>query len=389
MSTTAATTTGAGLAARSRPREAAAEAAKNIPVKIWASIGGVILLFEAYVIIRWVTGPYFTPTHVGASKIPTWMQISLHTQEVVLGLILLYVIWRYIVQPFRLNGRVSSDGLMSISILVFAWFQDPLANYSGTWFTYNSGLVNMGSWLNDVPGAVAQGRPGAQIGEGILWDAFLYPGVLFLVGAVFGTWFMRKVKERRPQTTTLGLLAAVYALQVFLDLIWEGVILMPLGAYTYQGAPNWISINTSHYYKYPFYEGLAFGATMTCWAALRYFTDDRGNTFVERGLDRMKLPAGRETGVRLLAIGAFVSLTMFACTTVPWNLMAMHQSAWPKDIQKRTYFTQGLCGIRTSYACPGPSIPMPRGNDGAHVAPNGTLVVPRGTELPKPVPIQR
>jgi Spirocyclase AveC-like len=375
----------AGDVAFERARPVTREAVKNIPVKVWAGFGGVVFLFEAYVITRWVSGPYFTPVHIGASRIPTWMKFSLHIQEAVFFLIFAAVAWHFIIKPFRREGRFSTDGLLSIAIMVFAWFQDPIANYSGAIFTYNSGLLNMGSWINDVPGAVTQGRPGAMISEGF-WDMMIYPGVLFLC-AVLGTAFMRKLKERRPQTTPLGLIASVYAFMIFIDFIMEAVILMPLGGYTYAGAPNWSSINVGHYYKYTFLEGLTFGGTMACWAAFRYFKDDHGRTIAERGIDRLKVSRAQDTGLRFLAIGAFVSLSMFVCTTVPWNWMALHQSTWPKDVQKRTYFTQGLCGAATTFACDGPSVPIPRSNSSVHLAPNGTLVVPPGQHLPRLVPL--
>ena len=198
-----ATATG-DLAMPSRPLEATREAASNVPVKVWATFGALIFAFEAYVIFQWVTGPYFTPVDIGASEVPDWMEISLRAQEVVFGVILAFVIWHFIVQPLRKERRMTSDGLLCIAIFVFAWFQDPIANYSGAIFTYNSGLVDMGSWVNEVPGAVTQGQPGAQISEG-LWVAMIYPGVLFL-GTVLGTWFMRKTKQRFPGIRPLGLI---------------------------------------------------------------------------------------------------------------------------------------------------------------------------------------
>ena len=100
-------------------------------------------------------------------------------------------------------------------------------------------------------------------------------------------------------------------------------------------------------------------------------------------------PRLRRSACASWPIGAFVSLTMFAFTTVPWNWMALHQSEWPEDIQKRTYFTQGLCGEDTSYACAGPDKPIPTGNDSIHLGPDGSLVVPEGTEIKKTPPVDR
>ena len=155
---------------------------------------------------------------------------------------------------------------------------------------------------------------------------------------------------------------------IFVDFIMEAVILMPLGGYTYSGAPDWTSVNIDHYYKYTFLEGLTFGASWSAWAALRYFKDDKGRTIVERGIDKVEAPT-RKTALRFFAIGAFVSLTMFTFTTVPWNWMALHQSEWPEDVQKRSYFTQGLCGADTTFACAGPSAPLPRADKSGILGP--------------------
>jgi hypothetical protein len=66
-----------------------------------------------------------------------------------------------------------------------------------------------------------------------------------------------------------------------------------------------------------------------------------------------------------------------------------HTSSYPADVQKRSYFTDGICGAGTDTACSGPNVPIPVGNSSARVGPNGTLTVPKGTALPKLVPLSR
>jgi len=45
------------------------------PVHVFAALGAAFLLVEAYVLLRWVTGPYFTTVPSGPSDPPTWMKI--------------------------------------------------------------------------------------------------------------------------------------------------------------------------------------------------------------------------------------------------------------------------------------------------------------------------
>src|SRR5689334_2760858 len=44
------------------------------PVRIWAVIGGAILVFQLYVWIRWISGPYFERVPAGPSDPPTLMK---------------------------------------------------------------------------------------------------------------------------------------------------------------------------------------------------------------------------------------------------------------------------------------------------------------------------
>src|SRR5258708_28653939 len=134
-----------------RPREAVRETAieerEALPVKVWAAIGGLVLAFEAFVMVKWITGPNFTPVHTGVTPVPGWMKGSLVTMEIGFTLLWLWCIWHFIVRPLRTDGRMSTDGLLCLGFFVFCWFQDPLADYGGAVFTHNSYLVNIGSWL--------------------------------------------------------------------------------------------------------------------------------------------------------------------------------------------------------------------------------------------------
>ena len=67
----------------------------------------------------------------------------------------------------------------------------------------------------------------------------------------------------------------------------------------------------------------------------------------------------------------------------------MHADPWPEDLQKRSYFTMGICGDGTDRLCPDPV-----STDAIATAPatsirTGKLVLPEGVELPKIVPFER
>ena len=80
--------------------------------------------------------------------------------------------------------------------------------------------------------------------------------------------------------------------------------------------------------------------------------------------------------LRFLSVSGVVTSIFFVFYHLPMMHFALVGHAWPQDVQQRSYFTPGLCGEGTSYACPGPDVPIPRRNTSLHVNPDGQLVVP-------------
>jgi hypothetical protein len=213
-----------------------------------------------------------------------------------------------------------------------------------------------------------------------------YSGVLLCTMLV--CWFMRFLKARRPEIGTPLLLAATFVFCVVLDVVMEGLILVPMGTYTYPGAHKSVSFFADTYYQFPIYQGLMWGSAQLGFAALRYFTDDRGRTFAERGLERVQGGFVRQQTTRFLAVFAVISLIFFLGYNVPTQWVGTHAEAWPEDVQKRSYFTVGICGEGTGRLCPNPVLPI-EGKDSAYIDPDGKVVLPEGMELPKIVPFER
>ena len=164
---------------------------------------------------------------------------------------------------------------------------------------------------------------------------------------------------------------------------------MPMGLYVYPGAIQSLSINAGTYYQWPLYEGVLYGGVMAGLCSLRYFTDDKGRTFVEKGLDQIQGGFFKQQFTRFLAIFAACSMIFFFLYNVPVQFFALHADPWPEDIQKRSYFTMGVCGEGTGRLCPHPALPIDQGEASIYVDPDGKVVIPEGTELPKIVPFDR
>ncbi len=356
------------------------------PVRMWAIAGGAILAFQLYVWIRWMTGPYFKRVPAGPSDPPTLMKVVLLTWTAVIVLGLPVGIYYFIVRPWRRERRITLDGMLLVACgLLF--FQDPLLNYFNTWSTYNSWMFNRGSWVQHIPGWVSYGEPGRMMAEPLLMNA---PGYSYgvLLCTILGCWVMRRAKSRWPNISNAGLIGVLIVWTFFFDLVMEGLFLMPMGLYIYPGAIKSLSINAGTYYQWPVYEGLMWGGVQAGLCALRYFTDDRGRTFVERGLERVQGGFAMQQLTRFLAIFAACSMFFFVFYNIPAQWFAMHQDPWPADIVKRSYFLMGICGDGTDRLCPDPALPVPGKNSG-YINPDGKLVLPDGVKLPTIVPFDK
>lgn len=307
------------------------------------------------------------------------VHVTWQVAGILVTIVLLYVV---LVRPWRRDGRPSTDGLMAIACLLLV-FQDPWSSYVQHWFTYNSSLPNMGSWVNEIPGWLAFGAPGRQVLEPLLWSPFMYCYAFFGI-TVLGSVAMRKAKRRRPHWGNLRLFGFCCAFMIVVDFVLEGVLFLPLGFYSYAGG-HW-SLFPDAYHKFPAHEAVFAGTMFAVMASVRYFVDDKGQSLAERGTDSIRAPAGRKSLLRFLAIFGIFNVAVLACYNIPTAIIAANSTAWPADVQKRSYLTDRVCGQGTGRACPGPNVPISRGASSIHLGPNGQLVLPDGTPAPNIVP---
>jgi hypothetical protein len=370
--------------AAARPTDVPVDDTTTPAVKWWATLGVVVVLFVAYVLIKWATGPYFKNVPAGPTHVPTWMHVELTAWQIVSIPAALFLLYRFVVRPWIRERSVGVDGILLIGFAVM-WFQDPLSSSGNHWFVYNTSMVNFGSWANSVPGFAGWGHPGAMTSEPILFTPAAYVYIMF-IGAAVGCASMRWAKNRWPRITTAGLVAWCFGTMCLFDIVLEGIIWLPLGVFEYPGG-HW-SLFPSTYHKYPLNEMLTIGTVFTAISCLRFFTNDKGQMWIERGIDKVRGGAGKKLALRgLAAIGA-IQLIMFLGYNVPNTAIGFNSTAWPTDLQKRSYFTNGICGAGTNRLCPGPDVANMR-NGAAYIGANGTVVVPAGKTLPKIVPFAK
>jgi Spirocyclase AveC-like len=366
------------VAAGARP---AAPAVEGKPVKAWAAFGAAWLTLYLYILIRWVTGPNFKRVPAGPTPLPSWMKtvITVYT-PFGLAAVVFCVYW-FIIRSYRRKGRFNSEALLLMVMGGILWVQDPWVSYYQPVFTFNSYQWNMGSWVADVPGwsSIAAGHPGAMQAYPVLFLIPLYTYALFTV-TLLCAHLMRKAKTRWPQMSNLTLLGSCWLFASVFALVMEGAWLR-LGFYGYwEGIPS-LTLFHGHYYQIPVYESALLGLWWTFFAALMYYRNDRGETLAERGISQIRAGEPAKVALRLLALIGVASSIYMVAYNIPYQWFNLRTGKWPSDVQKRSYFTNGICGPGTSQACPSPNLPISR-RSGVHFDPQGRVVVPRGTPPP-------
>ncbi len=353
------------------------------PVRVWAVCGVLIAAFEIYVLAKWVTGPYFKSVPAGPTPVPEAMKVGI-TAITIFGFVVAPVlIYRYVVAPWRREGRLTSEALMLIWFGTLAWFYDPFANFFSPYFTWNSWGWNRGSWVAEIPGwhSIAAGSPGRTMAYPMLAVPFGYLWALFAV-AMLCVWVMRKTKARFPDVGALGLMTVCFLFGTVFFFVLEA-ILVRTGIYGYHAAIPSLTVWYGHYYQLPIYESVLSGVYFTGYASLLYFRNDKGHTIAERGIERLSLGRRSSTAVRFFALAAAGTAIYMFTYNIPYWIITQYHEPWPRDVQTRSYMTDFICGPSTNQACPTRDLPAAsRGQ--IHFDPQGRLIVPPGEQSPNP-----
>jgi hypothetical protein len=314
----------------------------------WAAgIGMVLFAFEAYLLVKWATGPNFKTVPYGPSEPPLWMKWGMNVYQPVGIALTLYCFWRLLIRPWVRERRVTFFGLLC-PVLLLTSIYDPLGAYFHPWYGYNAYFLNYGSPLpGGVPGWQGFAEPGAMIA----WPIIMIPTIYVLVFMLFiwsGAALMRWLRNRFERMPPI-LVACCFVAFVAFDVFIEGNVMMRLGWYAETG----LSINEGTYYQNPWRNILLAALMWTVMACLWYFRDDHGNTLVERGLRGVRRDSGKGIVLRFFAVLAAIQLILIIFYQVPMALYEKHQNGhWPESISTQTYLNDHQCGYDTPRPCP-------------------------------------
>lgn len=351
------------------PERSLGSSERVAPVTVWAAIGALFMALNVYVLVKWITGPNFVEVGTGPDRPPAWMRTVLDVSQVVLPVAAVFTIYWLLVRPWRRRGAVTWDGLLTLGLLTVSLW-DPASAYLQTWFGYNSYLFNRGAPIFELPGVVSAHGPGLAPAWPIIAVPAIYVACLSWL-VIAGCAVMRAAKRRFPGLRAPALVGVAFGYAVLADVVLEGLIFMPLGFYSYAG--GWMNVlNSGTYFQLPLNDILHVAVVFGSLAALRYFTNDRGETLVERGVGAIPGRAYKKIGLRALAVIGMSHVALLAGYHIPnaiWG--GANSRPWPQDVLERSYF-QNQCGEHLNRACPGWDVPLGRG--GGYLDWNGNLV---------------
>ena len=324
------------------------------PVLVWAIFGVLQVIFAIYCVVRWAAAGQMRPTQPGPDVMSASTTVVMWLLQVVGPGVAVWIIWRFVVVPWRRDRRLSSDGILVIACFAIGIPHDILNTYTSPSFSYNSHYVNAGSWMSQVPGVLT---PNAHlVPEPLLLVLPAYGWCVFLA-AVLGCWIMGRVRRRWPQVPYPGLLGLTFACFAALDVVFESTLVW-LHVQCYTGVIHGMTLWEGTDHQLPGYEVVFWAVFWTGMSALRFSRDDRGLTIAERGVASLRVAPRQATVIRLLAVIGAATAIITVLYNVPWQLASSHNNRFPTALP--SYLLNGICAPASKPAsaevppCPGP-----------------------------------
>jgi hypothetical protein len=322
----------------------------------WAGAGAILLAFQIYVLTSWITGPHFESTDPGADPLPAWQSATFTSLQIGIPLAAAVLLYLWVVRPWRRERHLTTDAMIALAAsTVFFW--DMVMNYTSVTLFYNSHLLNRGAWANGSwPTWIS---PNAnKLPEPLLIVPPAYTALVFSQ-VILILFLLRKVKARWPGLGVAGTLATIVVGLTITDTLIEGAVLRT-GVYAYPGGIRAITLFAGQTYQIPMSETVLFGGfALGAIACLSHFRDDRGQTFVERGINTLQWNFKAKQGVKFFAIYGAIHLAFVVLYMIPQQWFAVHSDPFPDGYP--SYMVNQMCSAGLDgKTCPGPGVPMPR-----------------------------
>jgi hypothetical protein len=227
----------------------------------------------------------------------------------------------HLVRDVRRQGRLLTFDVMFCLCGATLWWADEALNFWVPAFLPSSNFVNLTNPCGHLPLVVNSdcGRVPDAILFFFLVETFGVLGAAMVAGAG-----IRRLRARFPDLSSAQIVLIVFGVGLAIDVTWE-MASVALGLWTYM-LPQGLQVG--HGARFPWIEALAGGTWFATFIVLRNFKDDRGRSFLERGLDHHTPRARR--GITMLAMYGLFQFVMWVPGNLPQGLASFYAPQWPK-----------------------------------------------------------
>jgi hypothetical protein len=303
-----------------------------------------ILIWNVWTVVAWVAdGPFQITEFRDHGSLSWWAARVFEGGVVVLAVVMIV----YLIRGCRREGQILTfDVLFCLAgaTLFYADFSD---NFVQPVFMATSNLTNLNDACGYMPFVI---NPDCSRAPHPILLYFMVETFGLLAVAVVATGIVSRIRARRPQLTFRQLFVGVIVAGVLVDFAFE-IPAVVLGLWTYNAGP--LSLHFGRGLRLPIIEVIGTGLWFGLIASVRIFKDDRGRTFVERGMDHYS-PKLRK-GVTWLALYAVFQALTWGPGTAPVIVSGFYEKGWdklPKDLVNNLCDAPGIEGSRYG-PCPG------------------------------------
>ncbi len=321
----------------------------------WALFGAAWCALIVYMALGWFSSDdFYRVVPTGPDIPPAWMVMSARIIEIISVSCSAFVIYKYLIKPWRQAGEISGDGILMLACATM-YVQDFWCNYFGYFCQLSSVFISWGSWANFVPGWISPNHsrlPEAPVAWGMCYGSWFV-----LLPMIYGAKAMAWLRAKYPRMSSLELFAVTFVAFTAAWFCVEATFLRT-GMYAYGVAIEPLTLWYGKYYQYPIYEFVMWGLCYAIFASLYLFRDDKGLTYVEKGVDKLKMSNSKKKALRFFALAGFLNIVFLVLWSIPMSLTTLWGGALPKDMP--SFLVNGLCGPGTNYDCPAPEVPLAR-----------------------------
>jgi hypothetical protein len=312
-----------------------------------AIVGVPILLWELWTVIAWLAdGPHQITQFRDTSSLNWYLAHGLEAITWIVALPMLV----YVVRGCRRKREFLTFDMMFVLCGMSLTWTDAACNFFQPTFFASSNFINLNYMLGHMPFIV---NPDAgRLPDPIFWGLGVEGGCMLALAVIAGRLISR-ARIRWPGISTAKLLGIMVLFAAAVELMLE-IPAVAAGLWSYGAGP---SLPLGHF-GYAWLELLG-GTGVFFIPALRVFKDDKGRSFLERGLERLR--PGVRKGVTMLAMYAVMQLLWGAVG----NIVLVGEPYAPKPRHMPAYTLNGMCDAPgttgTRYGpCPGsPGYRMP------------------------------